>query len=74
MCGKVFGLNVNYAKGHGSMFDKRMHTYLPTACLFPIAQARGGAWQDIGVEGAAAVLMNVPYYISVSKLAPLHWN
>jgi hypothetical protein len=60
---KEFGLNANYAKGHGSMFEKWMHTYHPTAYLFPIARACGGAQQDLGMEGAPAVLMNVPYYI-----------
>ena len=59
---KEFGFNANYAKGHGSMFEKWMHTYHPTSYLFHISLACGGARQDLGVEGAPALLMNVPYY------------
>ena len=33
---KEFGLTINYAKEHGSIFENRMKTYHPTAYLFPI--------------------------------------
>ena len=66
---KEFGLTANYAKGHGSIFENWMQTYHPTAYLFPIVQACGGLRQDLGVEGAPAVLMNLPYYLQF-----LHWH
>ena len=36
---KEFGLNANYYKGHGSLFEKWMLTYHPTAYLYPITCA-----------------------------------
>ena len=40
-----------------------MKRYHPTAYLFAVSRACGGSRQDIGVEGAVAVLMNTPYYL-----------
>jgi hypothetical protein len=60
---KMFGLNANnYAKGSGSEFFRWIEEYHPGAYLFPIARACGGTRQDLCVEGAPAVLMNLPYY------------
>ena len=66
---KEFGLTANYAKGHGSMFEQWMRVYHPTSYLYPILRACGGSRQDLGVEGAPAVLMNLPYYLQF-----LHWR
>ena len=41
----------------------------PRAILFPTTQACGGARQDLCVEGAPAVLMNLQYYLEF-----LHWR
>ena len=60
---KYFGLTANYAKGKGSMFQDYMKRYHPMAYLYPVARACGGSRQDIGVEGAIAVLMNLPHYL-----------
>ena len=60
---KYFGGTANYAKGKGSLFMDYMRRYHPTAYLYSISRACGGARQDIGVEGAIAVLMNIPYYL-----------
>ena len=60
---KYFGGNANYAKGKGSMFMNWMETWHPEAFLFGVARACGGSRQDIGVEGAIAVIMNVPFYL-----------
>jgi len=40
-------------------------TYHPTAYLYPIARACGRSHQDIGVEGAIAVLMNLLHHLEV---------
>ena len=60
---KYFGKTANYAKGKGSIFDYYMNTYHQSAYLYPVSRACGGSRQDIGVEGAIAVLMNLPYYL-----------
>ena len=39
-----------------------MNCYHPTAYIYAVSQACGGSLQDIGVENAIAVLINVPYY------------
>ena len=54
---KEFELNANYHKGHGPLFEKWMLTYHPVIYLYPITHACGGARQDLGVEGAPAVLI-----------------
>ena len=54
---------MNYAKGKGSMFFNYMRFFHPTAYLYIITRACGGARQDVGVEGACSVLMNIPYYL-----------
>ena len=60
---KYFCETSNYAKGKGSMFLDWMRRYHPTAHLYSVARACGGSRQDIGVEGAVPVLMNIPYYL-----------
>ena len=60
---KYFGGEANYAKGKGAVFKHWMERYHPTAYLFAVSRACGGSRQDIGVEGAVAVLMNTPYYL-----------
>jgi hypothetical protein len=60
---KEFARTANYAKGHGDMFFDWMRRYHPSVLLLPIARALGGSRQDIGVEGAPAVYMNLPYFL-----------
>ena len=60
---KVFGLEANYAKGQGAEFRTWFTENFPGEYLFPIIRACGGARQDLNVEGAPAVLMNLPYYL-----------
>ena len=58
---KYFGGTANYAKGKGSMFMDYMRHYHPTSYLYPVSQSCGGSRQDLGVEGAVAVIMNIPH-------------
>ena len=58
-----FGGNANYAKGKGDEFMNWMNCYHPMAYIYAVSWACGGSLQDIGVEGAIAVLMNTPYYL-----------
>ena len=58
-----FGGNTNYEKGKGAEFMNRMNRYHPMTYFYAVSQACGGSCQDIGVEGAIAVLMNIPYYL-----------
>ena len=58
---RYFGGNPNYSKGKGAEFMNRMNRYRPTAYLYAVFRACGRSCQDIGVEGAIAVVMNVPY-------------
>ena len=60
---RYFGGNTNYAKGKGCGFMNWMNCYHPTAYLYAISRSCGVSRQDIGVEGAIAVLMKVPYYL-----------
>ena len=60
---KYFGGTANYAKGKVSMFMDYMCRYHPTAYLYPVSRACGGSRQDIGVEVAVSVIMNIPYYL-----------
>ena len=64
---KEFGQTANYNKGQGNRFGYWLHKYHPGAYLFPIARACGGARQDLCVEGAPAILMNLPYYLQFLK-------
>ena len=66
---KEFSKTANYAKGHGSEFFWWMKEFHPDAYLFPVVRALGGTRQDLCVEGAPAVLMNLPYYLQY-----LHWR
>ena len=63
---KLFGLTANYAKGLGSKFQQWQWIvkvkYHHSAYLYPITRACGGSWQDLCVEGAPAVLMNLLLY------------
>eukprot|EP00956_Cyclotella_meneghiniana_P040422 scaffold194930_cov35-Cyclotella_meneghiniana.AAC.2 len=66
---KEFSKTANYAKGHGSEFFWWMQEFHPDAYLFPVIRALGGTRQDLCVEAAPAVLMNLPYYLQY-----LHWR
>ena len=39
-----------------------------------IAQSLGGMREDVGVEGAPAVLMNLPYHLDLFDLAVVSWG
>jgi hypothetical protein len=60
---KEVAKTANYAKGHGAFFDHYMKVFHPRVYLFVVARAHGGSHQDIGVEGAVPVLMNLQYYV-----------
>lgn len=60
---KYFGGNANYEKGKGALFMNWMGTWHKKAYLYGVSRACGGNRQDIGVEGAIAVFMNLPYYL-----------
>ena len=60
---RYFGGNVKYAKVKGAEFMNWMNCYHPTAYLYAVSRACGGSRQDIGVEGAITVIMNVTYYL-----------
>ena len=66
---KEFSRTANYAKGHGSEFFWWMREFHPDVYLFPVVRALGGTRQDLCVEAAPAVLMNLPYYLQY-----LHWR
>ena len=66
---KLAGTTANYPKGHGDELEWWMIEYHPGAILFPTTRACGGARQDLCVEGAPAVLMNLQYYLEF-----LHWR
>ncbi len=66
---KVFGLSANYAKGQGAEFLTWFNELHPGGYLFPIMRGCGSTRQDLCVEGAPAVLMNLPYYLQF-----LHWH
>ena len=46
-----------------------MLEYHPGAYLHPILHACGGSRQDLCVEGAPSILMNLPYYLRFT-----HWR
>ena len=58
-----FGGNANYSKVKGAEFMNWTNLYHPTAYFYAVSRTCGGSHQDIGVEGAIAVIMNVPYYL-----------
>jgi hypothetical protein len=60
---KKVGPTANYAKGDGALFLYWMKEYNPGAYLYPIARACGGTRQDLCVEGAPGVLMNLKLYL-----------
>jgi uncharacterized membrane protein len=60
---KLLAPTANYAKGSGAEFEQWMLEHHPGAILYPTARACGGARQDLCVEGAPAILMNLPYYL-----------
>jgi hypothetical protein len=55
--------SANYAMGHSIFFDHYMKVFQPGVYLFPVARALGGTQQDIGVEEAVPVIMNLHYYV-----------
>ena len=57
---RCFGVNANYAKGKGAKFMNWMNRYHPTTYFYAVSVAYGASHQDIAVEGAIAVLINVP--------------
>ena len=59
---KEFALTVNYAKGHGNLFNAWMLKYHPGALLFPILRVTTGTRQDSGTKGAIIAYMNRQYY------------
>jgi hypothetical protein len=66
---KEFGDNANHAKGHRVEFKQSKKEFHPDTYLFPLARACDGTRQDICLEGAPAVLMNLPFYLQY-----LHWQ
>ena len=60
---ELAGATANYPKGHGDELIWWMIDYHPGAVLFPTTRACGGARQDLCVEGAPCVLMNLQYYL-----------
>ena len=56
------GGTAKYAKWKGYMIMDYKCRYHPTAYLYPVSWSCGGLRQDIGVEDAVAVLMNIPHY------------
>lgn len=60
---KVFGLSANYAKGQGAQFQTWQIENFPGEYLYPIARTCGGTRQDLCMEGAPAVIMNLLYYL-----------
>ena len=64
---KEFGQTANYSKGEGGRFGYWLQEYHQGAYLYPITRACGGTRQDLCVEGAPAVLMNLPYYLQFLK-------
>ena len=60
---KYFGGNANHAKGKGSLFENWIKSYHPATYLSAVSRECGGSQQDISVEGAIAVFMNVPHYL-----------
>ena len=56
---RCFGGNANHTKGKGAEFINWMNRYHPMAYLHPVSWACGGSRQDIDVEGAISVIMNV---------------
>ena len=59
---KLFAETAQYAKGAGAMFTEWMRAFHVGVYLYPIVRALGGNRQDMGIEGAPAVLMNLKYY------------
>ena len=60
---RYFGGNSNYVKGKGAEFMNWMNFYHPTTYLHAVYGSCGGYFQAIVVEGAIAILMNVPYFL-----------
>ena len=50
-------------QGKGDMSMECMATCHQYAYVYPVARACGGSRQDVGTEGAGAVLEHVPYYL-----------
>ena len=65
---KYFGGTANYAKGKVSMLMEYMRRYHPTAYRYPVYLYCSGLRQEIGVESAVAVIMNIPHYLELLVL------
>ena len=66
---KMVGGTANYAKGDGKNFLHFKNEFHPTTYLYPLVRACGGTRQDLCVEGAPSILMNLPMYLQF-----LHWR
>jgi hypothetical protein len=66
---KIVGATANYHKGDGRNFVYFKNEFHPTAYLYPLVHACGGTRQDLCVEGAPSILMNLPLYLQF-----LHWR
>ena len=66
---KMVGGTANYAKGDGKNFVHFKNEFHPTTFLYPLVRACGGTRQDLCVEGAPSILMNLPMYLQF-----LHWR
>ena len=60
---RYFGGNTKYSQGKGDEFMNWMNRFHPLAHIYAESQAYGESCQYIGVEGAIAVLIEVPYYL-----------
>eukprot|EP00956_Cyclotella_meneghiniana_P008423 scaffold11328_cov66-Cyclotella_meneghiniana.AAC.8 len=60
---KMVGGTANYAKGSGKEFVFYTEEFHPTTYLYPLTRACGGTRQDLSVEGAPSILMNLPLYL-----------
>ena len=66
---KMVGGTANYAKGSGKEFVYYKNEFHPETYLYPLVRACGGTRQDLSVEGAPSILMNLPLYLQF-----LHWR
>eukprot|EP00956_Cyclotella_meneghiniana_P011123 scaffold15566_cov34-Cyclotella_meneghiniana.AAC.1 len=66
---KMVGGTANYEKGDGKNFVHFKNEFHPTTFLYPLVRACGGTRQDLCVEGAPSILMNLPMYLQF-----LHWR
>eukprot|EP00956_Cyclotella_meneghiniana_P019144 scaffold32561_cov32-Cyclotella_meneghiniana.AAC.5 len=60
---KMVGGTANYHKGAGKDFVFYKEEFHPTRYLYPLTRVCGGTRQDLSVEGAPSILMNLPLYL-----------